>query len=362
MDQRRSLAYQVLVQGVSLSQAAREFGVSRPTARLWRDRAIEMGIGELAESSRRPRESPTATDASLIEALLEARRQYPFWGAKKLLEVLWPGERKPLSLRTANRVIARAGLVGSHPGEMDEPVRFEREHANELWQMDFKGMKHPRLPYEAFSVIDDATRFSLAFCPVADQSVNTVWSVLWELFGDYGLPECMLSDNGPAFRAGAGRLPSTLHVRLMRLGIRSTHGRPYHPQTQGKVERFNGTVQRELGRRLRQPSALEATSVYETFRARYNWQRPHEALDMRVPGSLYARSARPRPDLLPEHEIPSGAISRKVDDFGNIGFKSGRYKVGRGLAKERVVIADGHLGYVVTYFGIDLGLLEDFRV
>lgn len=323
---------------------------------------MQTGIAELAESSRRPRVSPSAVDPGHVQALVEARQKFPFWGAKKLLEVLWPGPGKPVSLRTANRALARAGLIGPQEQTQVEPTRFEREHANELWQMDFKGMKHPRLPYEAFSVIDDATRFNLAFSPVPDQSLASVWGALWDLFGEYGLPDCLLSDNGPAFRVGAKPLTSRLHVRLMKLGVRSAHGRPYHPQTQGKVERFHGTLQRELGRDLRQPTAAEACRVYEAFRARYNWERPHEALSMRVPGSVYRASPRSRPLHLPEHAIPVGATSRKVDDFGNIGFRAKRFKVGRGLAGERVVIADGPIGFIVKFFDIEIGLLDDFEV
>ncbi|MGI8922663.1 MAG: integrase core domain-containing protein [Fimbriimonadales bacterium] len=89
----------------------------------------------------------------------------------------------------------------------------------------------------------------------------------------------------------------------MRLGVASAHGRPYHPQTQGKVENFNGTLQRELGPALRQPTLEDAARISECFRSRYNWERPHEALDMRVPGSLYKQSSPPRPDRLPDHEI-----------------------------------------------------------
>ena len=110
-----------------------------------------------------------------------------------------------------------------------------------------------------------------------------MWEALWDLFGTYGLPDSLLCDNGPAFRAGAGRLPSTLAVRLMRLGVALTNGRPYHPQTQGKVERFHGTLQRELGPALRQPTREEAARVYASFRNRYNWERPHEAISLRMP-------------------------------------------------------------------------------
>lgn len=104
--------------------------------------------------------------------------------------------------------------------------------------MDFKGLRYPRLGYELLSVIDDATRFCLALRAVSDQSFVCVWETLWDLFGTYGLPECVLCDNGSAFRSCATPLPSRLEMRLLHLGVRVIHGRPYHPQTQGKVDAF----------------------------------------------------------------------------------------------------------------------------
>lgn len=363
MDQRRALAYRVLSDGRSVSQAAREFGVSRPTARLWVERARESGLGALSERSRRPQCCPFAVAEDAARLLLAEKARYPVWGAKKLLARLWPQGGAPLSLRSANRVLSRNGLACARQEARPADGRFERGGPNELWQMDFKGLKHPRLPYEAFSVIDDASRFCVALRPTPSQSFECVWDVLWGLFGEYGLPDCLLSDNGPAFRSGAGRLVGALDARLMRVGVLSAHGRPYHPQTQGKVERFHGTLERELGARLRQPCIEDAARVYEEFRSRYNWERPHEAIGLKAPGGLYSSSLRRRPNRLPEHELAEGAVSRKVDGWGNFGFKGGRYKVGRGLAEERVELREGPAGGLdVLYFGVVLGPLEGFGV
>ena len=363
MDQRRALVYRVLVERASLSRAAREFGVSRPTARLWVNRAREVGLAGLAEESRRPHTSPSALAGEPVEALLAEKARFPEWGAKKLLARLWPSGSAPLSLRTANRILHRQGLVCEPAGAMQEINHFERALPNELWQMDFKGLKYPKLPYEALSVIDDASRFCLALAAVPDQTTETVWSALWDVFGEYGLPNCILCDNGPAFRAGAGRLPSTLAVRLLKLGVTMTHGRPFHPQTQGKVERFHGTLQREIGGTMRQPSIELARPVYAAFRDRYNWERPHEALDMHLPGARYCSSPRPRPKELPQHELPPGTLSRSVDNWGNCGVKGKRYKVGRGFAGERVELREQEDGaYAVFFFGHYIGPLADFEV
>lgn len=211
-------------------------------------------------------------------------------------------------------------------------------------------------------MIDDCSRFCLGFLPVPGQTVEAVWEALWMLFGEFGMPECILSDNGSAFHAQATPLPGALDARLWRLGIATAHGRPYHPQTQGKVERFHRTAQLELGISLRQPTAEQALPIYEEFRVRYNWERPHEALGMKTPGAVFMVSPRRRPDKLPEHEIPDGATARKLDGWGNFGFKGDRYKVGRGLQGQRVELREGLTGYEVRYCGVLIGALEDFKL
>ena len=112
MDQRRALVYRVLVEQASLSRAAREFGVSRPTARLWVARAREVGLAALTEQSRRPHHSPCTLEGESVEALLAEKARFPQWGAKKLLARLWPPDSAPMSLRTA-RV----------PGSLPAPAR-----------------------------------------------------------------------------------------------------------------------------------------------------------------------------------------------------------------------------------------------
>ncbi|MFN7171542.1 MAG: integrase core domain-containing protein [Fimbriimonadaceae bacterium] len=361
MDQRRGLARLVIEEGVSLSEAARRFGVSRVTAGLWVSRAKEVGLAELHEKSRRPHTSPGATSQEHVARLLAAKQKRPYWGAKKLLVWLW-GDSPPISLSTANRILMRNHLSCRSPGSTEAVNSFEHPFSNDLWQADFKGLKGPRRDYEVLSLVDDSTRFCLGFLPIANQSVEVLWEALWSVFGEYGLPARILSDNGTAFRAGATRLPSTLQVRLWRLGVSTSYCRVGHPQTQGKVERFHRAAQLELGAELRQQSAELASKVYEEFRVRYNWERPHEALGMRTPGTLYKLSERRRPDKLPEHEIPEGVLTRKVDNWGNISHKGNRYKLGKGLRGERVILAEGDHDLKVVYMERTVGYLEDFKV
>lgn len=149
MDQRRGLARLVLEEGASISEASRLYSVSRPTSRRWVQRARDEGLAGIRERSRRPISSPERTERGIELELLEAKASRPYWGAKKLLAWRWP-EGAPIALRTANRILIRNGLIGAPEHSREPTARFERGAPNELWQMDFKGLKYPRLPYERF--------------------------------------------------------------------------------------------------------------------------------------------------------------------------------------------------------------------
>ena len=300
MDVRRRAAYLVLERGLSVSAASRECGLSRATVRLWLERAREEGVAGLSERSRRPLRTREPVDTELELMVLSAKAELPAWGAKKLVAHLW-GADPPLCVRTADRILARHGLVrGRSP--MGPMRRFERGAPNELWQMDFKGVGR-RLGYSPLSVLDDASRFCLGLLPVRARTPERVWDALWGLFGRYGLPEAVLTDHEGCFAAPMREGPSWLEARLWRVGVRALHGRPAHPQTQGKVERFHRTLKEELGQGLLQPTPDAAREVYARFVDSYNWERPHEAIAMRVPGELYSPSPRPRPHRLPEPEL-----------------------------------------------------------
>jgi len=145
----------------------------------------------------------------------------------------------------------------------------------------------------------------------------------------------------------------------MRLGIFPSHGKPGHPQTQGKVERFHKTAKLELGERLVQPSIEEAREVLRPFVDRYNWVRPHESLGQAVPGSRYAPFPLPYDPSEPPHQIPPGVLSRVVDDHGFFSYKGCLYKIGKGLTKERVLIKEDEFGLRAFYAGFPLSYLSE---
>jgi hypothetical protein len=181
--------------------------------------------------------------------------------------------------------------------------------------------------------------------------MNSVWNVLWELFGRVGLPEEVLCDNAFAKVGQFSTLGlSWFDARLVRLGIKPAHGRPYHPQTQGKVERFHGSAVRELiNFNARRDSLEHFTTDCHTWRNTYNTLRPHEALGDLPPACRWRASSRPRPALLPEAAYDSGQITRRVSYAGDFRYRNARVLVGRGLSGQIVRVEQREHDAAVFY-------------
>ncbi len=360
MHLRKQMVQRVRSGELRVAAASREYGVSRHTVYKWLGRACESSGASFEEVSRRPLSSPGRCSADVESKVLEFKSERPAWGAKKIAAVLW-GEQSPVCVRTVDRILSRSGLVKVKV-PLADPLRFERERPNELLQMDFKGLGSPPAGYSPLTVLDDATRFVLALEPLADHRTNSILSALWELFGEYGLPDGILTDNESCFAEISRCGPSRLEAQLWLLGIDTGHGRPRHPQTQGKVERFHRTLEDEFGPWLRQPCIQDARMAYRAMLDDYNYCRPHEAIGMRCPGSLYTPSQRRRPHRMPVHEPPEGAVLRKVDASGKFVWKGQRYRAGHGLAGEFVEIREGQDDWEVYFAGRKFNTISGAKV
>ena len=333
----------------SFSKACRQFGISRKTGYKWFARYRQEGVEGLNDWSRRPHHVRYATDPEVVELLISERKSRPRWGARKLCKRLEMKGVHPPPERTANRILKRAGLVEPKVNTPEEPKRFERPNPNDLWQLDHKKAIHGNWARRTvpFVVVDDCSRYLLGLRALPDKGLFSTWNAMWNVFGEFGLPRAILSDNDRIFHGVVG--PSQFEARLLRLGIRILHGRVYHPQTQGKVERLNGTLERELLQDGCFRSCEELQSGFDCFRYDYNFERPHESLEMDVPGSRYQPSKIARPAALPEMEYPSGAVLRNVQKDGWISWKGNRIGVGAGLHGERVEIREVDIGIEVYY-------------
>ena len=324
---------------VSYAQACRAFDIARKTGYKWLARAQLQRELPLDDRSRKPQRSPGRTSQEIEQAILRVRQQHG-WGGRKIHAYLRSQGMVVPSPRTITAVLQRHDCIAPPRAAEAPPLRFERHAANQLWQVDFKGpVTFQRVKWHLFDVLDDHSRYALACELVEDKTMATAWKILWQLFGDVGLPDSVLCDN--AFAATGGTGLSWFDARLIRLGIRPAHGRPYHPQTQGKIERWHGTLEAEVFPRVRWHDPVAFAADVRRWRVEvYNAIRPHEALADRPPISRWQRSARLRPPTLPPIAYPSGAVVRKVMHKGEISWRNCEILVGAGIAGEWVRVQE----------------------
>ena len=326
--------------GANVRELCRRFGIGSATAYKWLGRYRAEGAAGLCERSRRPKSSPSRLSALVEDLVAATRLAHPAWGGRKIRRVLQDDGLDPApSASTVTAILRRRGLLdGPRAGAARAHARFEHDRPNDLWQMDFKGhvatagagRLHP------LTVLDDHSRYALALAACGDEREATVKARLEAAFRVFGLPWRMLADNGPPWGACGGELTG-LAVWLMDLDVALIHGRPYHPQTQGKDERFHRTLKAEAMRETF-PSLAEAQTAFDAWRALYNGRRPHEALGMAVPASRYAPSPRPMPATIAPPDYEPQAIVRKVCEAGRIGLNGRRVVCSKALAGKRVAL------------------------
>jgi transposase InsO family protein len=339
MSQREEFVSFATMADANVSALCRRFGISRPTGYKWLRRARE-GAGSLQDRSRRPRTSPRRTPAGTEALVCEWRRLHPAWGGRKLHHALRLDGIAPLpSPSTITRILDRSGRLSAERRLVRDWQRFEAEAANKLWQMDFKGpISTTGGPCHALTVLDDYSRFNICLSICPNQQRLTVQAELVKAFQLYGLPECILTDNGPPWGSGyAGQPYTQLAAWLIRNGVRVSHGRPYHPQTQGKDERFHRTFDIELlASRPVWLHSVELGHDASAWRDLYNYRRPHEAIGQEPPISRYQPSPRPYTAALVAIEYAPGDEVRKVQQKGVISFRGRNYLVGRAFTGEPV--------------------------
>lgn len=355
MDNRSEFVRLAGQGGVSVAALCRRFGISRKTGYKWLGR-VQAGEG-LADRSRRPHASPLRSAPDLEATVLALRAAHPSWGGRKLRRRLQNlGHTDVPAASTITAVLARHGCLGQPDAPSPGFTRFEQPRPNVLWQMDFKG--HFALDAPAadvrggrsdaggrchpLTILDDHSRYALCLSACAQTTTAVVQDQLTATFRRYGLPERINVDNGAPWGHGWAETPglafTPLTVWLLRLGVRVSHSRPYHPQTNGKDERFHRTLKRDAlhGRAFADLDACQ--HVFDRFREVYNTQRPHEALGLAVPASRYQASPRPFPEVLPAvHYDPADHV-RRVQQGGWINFRGRTWRVPKAFTGQAVAL------------------------
>ena len=315
MEQRKEFIEQA-AECSNFSELCREYGISRKTGYKWLKRFRETS--SLEDQSRRPKHPYLKTAPAVEAAILAMREENPSWGGKTIRTVLEADGISNLpSAKTCCNILKRNGCVFEEESLKRRPCqRFEREQCNALWQTDFKG-DFPLLDGTRcypLDILDDHSRFCL--CTEPKSTAAGVQESFLRVFQEYGLPDAILSDNGPQFAGFRGGY-TRFERWLMDLDILPIHGRILHPQTQGKIERFHRTMKAELLRESFR-DITEAADKFAAWRWKYNEIRPHRALGMKPPAKVYTPSKRQLFEPKP-YEYTSGNVC-KVNNWGYLRF------------------------------------------
>jgi putative transposase len=358
MQLRRQFIQDVQSGTSPVTELCAAYGISRKTGYKWLTRYDAGGVGALADQSRQPQTSPTATPPELVRALLAARQHHPTWGPRKLLRLLrqresaapWPA-RSTIALQ-----LKRAGLVVTprrvrrpgHPGRPQAPM----DAPNAVWTADFKGqfrLGDASLCYP-LTIADGYSRLLLSCRALTSTCVEGSWPVFVRAFQEYGLPGRIRSDNGVPFATQAlGRL-SALSVWWVRLGILPDLTEPASPQQNGRHERMHRTLKRECTRPPRHSQRAQQHR-FEAWRKEFNELRPHEALADATPASHYAPSSRPYPARLPPLEYPGHYEVRRVSRNGGIRWHAQWVNVSQTLGGESIGLVEIDDAEWDVYFG-----------
>ncbi len=350
MEQRREFVALAMQEGANRRELCRRFGIHPQTGYKWLGR-FAGGDRELGDRSRRPQVSPARTAAAIEAQVLAVRDAHPAWGARKLVRCLARAGVRPPSPSTVHAILQRHGRIAPPPGGGAAHQRFEKEAPNLLWQMDFKGPV--RLAGDALchplTMVDDHSRFALCLAACGNEQAITVKAHLERTFRRYGLPEAMFVDNGGPWGFTLQEPWTRLGVWLLKLGVGVIHSRPYHPQSRGKNERFHRTLKAEVLAFERFRDLAAAQRAFDRWRAIYNLERPHQALDQEVPASRYRPSPRPMPDRLPQVDYDPHETVRTVSSTkAYVSFNGRLWKVPQAFCGERLAIRplsrDGRYG------------------
>jgi transposase InsO family protein len=353
MSKRRLVVTAVLA-GQSQSDVARTYGVSQGWISRLMARYRLDGDAAFEPRSRAPKTSPAATAAEVVDLVVRLRKQLTDAGLDAGADTIgWHlahHHGTTLSRATINRILVRAGTVTPDPSKRPKSsyLRFEADQPNETWQSDFT---HYRLAggtdVEILTWLDDHSRYLLSVTAHHRVTGPIVLDTFRKAVTAHGIPASTLTDNGLVFTtrfAGGRGGRNHLEHELRALNVTQKNGQPNHPQTQGKVERFQQTLKKWLRAQPAQPTTIaELQTLLDVFTDTYNQRRPHRSLPHRAtPATAYTT----RPKATPSSDRTADSHDRvrhdKIDKAGSVTLRiAGRLRhigVGRTYARTDVIL------------------------
>ena len=332
MDVRMRIA----VASAELNVAAfcREHGISRQTFYVWRRRYRAGGLSALEPRSRAPRSSPGRISAELEDAIVALRKELVDLGVDAGPGTIqWHLGRRGTadvpSEATIWRVLVRRGFVVPEPRKRPKRsyLRFEASAPNELWQADCIDWVLATGSLQILSFLDDHSRVALRVKALAAATTEATWAGFCEATEAWGVPLGQLSDNGLNFSGRLRGVEVRFERELRAIGVVPKTSRPYHPQTCGKVERFQQTLKKWLRRQPLAADLDELQAQLDAFVAYYNHQRPHRGIGRRTPAERWAATP-PAINLGTALPSPARASTATVSQNGQL--TMGRYRIGVG--------------------------------
>lgn len=367
MDLRNQFVLAAISPGANISQLCREYGVSRTNGYKWIRRFKAEGQAGLDDKSRRPR-TISGLDGELVLRIIELRRRYPKWGAKKLRQILLRSSNRVEipSAKTIARVLDRAGEARVRKPRRKLRVVL-REHQplvvkapNDVWTVDFKGWWRTRdgTRFEPLTIRDAFSRYILCLEMLGSTRADVVKPAFEKLFESCGLPRVIRVDNGSPFActsAPAGL--SQLSAWWTSLGICVSFSRPAHPQDNGAHERMHLDVADQL--EADPADSLEVQQrAASKWRAEFNEVRPHEAIAMRTPAQLYVRSSRRYKGIQPPR-YPASYGVRRVSSKGCVRYGGKAVFISESLIGHDLGIHRTRSGRIaVRFYDVPLGLFD----
>ena len=344
-----------------------EFGISRKTGYKIYDRYKDCGVGAFSDRSRRPHRQANRLPPPIEATIIRLKREYPGWGAPKIREKLrqqWPTTPHLPAISTVHAVLDRAGLVKRRRRRRPRATGTELSRPTEpnvLWCADYKGefMLGNRRYCYPLTITDFASRYLLTCEALTTTQETFAFTVFERTFKEFGLPQVIRTDNGVPFASAHAIYGlSKLSVWWLRLGIQIERIKPGHPEQNGRHERMHLTLKREATK----PAAanvLQQQARFDAFVEQYNQERPHQALAMKVPADLYARSLRVYRGL-EDLTYPFHDQTITVTHCGRICFNGQKVNLSHVFAGQNVGVTQvGERIWLVTFMHYDLGYFDD---
>jgi len=366
MDERMKFIGRILT-GEKIAPLCKEFGISRVTGhKIWNRYQLEGGKG-LCNRTRAPHRHPNQLPFEIEQLIIRLKKDKPSWGAPKIRELVrnkYPTINLP-AISTVHNVLDRNGLTNSNNKRRSFKAVASYlsvpKNPNDLWCTDFKGQFRMKNQNYCFplTISDFVSRYIISCEALEGTETNPCFSVFEEAFREYGLPYAIRSDNGNPFASGNSVWNLTrLSVWWIRLGIKIERIEPGNPQQNGRHERMHRTLKLETTN----PSGsnmLQQQEKFDKFIQEFNFERPHQALNMKSPADVHTKSLR-KYNGLPDVTYPEHDKSLLISNCGRICINRQKVHISKALANQPVGITEVENGiWQVGFMSYNLGFFDE---